>query len=124
MQKTHVIFGLIYIFLIWSFLSVIGSGIKSDDDAPCVTKGTYTRLNSGMHIRGCYQLQNKYCLNENDLPVFMRGSWEVMQERFGTHDSFRWSVVERFIRFYKLTVFNQNDAGELQDKIRDSRGVY
>lgn len=94
-----------------------------DSDAPIVTADTYSRRIFGHNIRWKKEpLPEQY--NQNDEPVLMRGAWWAMVKHHtgehnwsGSFSSFSQSVVDRFIRFHKLTLITTEDFEKAEDTI-------
>ena len=66
-----------------------------------------------------YHFVKKFNCSYSDpnLPVVMKGAWEVIAAKYHSQKAFNEVVRDRFLRFYKATILSPQDAEKWKEKI-------
>ena len=90
-------------------------------DTPFVPRYTYKNdFGSVPGIRLLnYHFVKKFNCSYSDpnLPVVMKGAWEVIAAKYHSRKAFNDVVRDRFLRFYKATILSSRDAEKWKEKI-------
>ena len=66
-----------------------------------------------------YHFVKKFNCSYSDpnLPVIMKGAWEIIADKYHSRKAFNDVVRDRFLRFYKATILSDHDAEKWKEKI-------
>ena len=66
-----------------------------------------------------YHFVKKFNCSYSDpnLPVVMKGAWEIIADKYHSRKAFNDVVRDRFLRFYKATILSDHDAEKWKEKI-------
>ena len=85
---------------------------------PLVPRSTYKDSVPYTRRLNYHTLKKFNCSYEDEnQPVIMKGGWEIIAGQYPSRKAFNDEVRDRFLRFYKATILNYQDAEKWKEKL-------